>query len=261
MRARFRKTELSGESLAGVRILSNLDAAERQRVARFCEGRRYPRGAEIVAHGDRNCDVFLIVSGRVSTSVLSPAGRRITFQALGAGDTFGELAWIDAEVRATSVVAAQETFVARIPSRAFGEILDAYPAVCHAVMRRLTGLVRHLCERVYELHTLDVRERVRVELCRMAETEGTFLSGNSVVLSPAPRHADIASRVGTIRESVTRVLRDLARERIVQREDGKLVIRDLAALGCARRRARPAEPDPPIDVRRAAAAPAHCVLN
>lgn len=261
MRARFRKAELSGDSLAGVRVLRDLDAGERQRVAGYCEGRRYPCGAEIVAHGGQNRDVFLIVSGRVSTSVLSPGGRRITFQALGAGDTFGELAWIDAEVRATSVVAVQETFVARIPSRAFGEILDTYPSVSHAVMRRLTGLVRHLCERVYELHTLNVKERICVELYRMAEAEGTFLTENSMALAPAPRHVDIASRVGTIRESVTRVLRDLARARIVQREDGKLVIRDLAALEGATRRAWSAGPEPSIDSPRPAGAPVHCVLN
>ena len=54
--------------------------------------------------------------------------------------------------------------------------------------------------------------------------------GNSARISPIPVHADIASRVSTTRETVARVLSDLAKQGLVKREKKALVVTDLKQL-------------------------------
>ncbi|HET6518986.1 MAG TPA: helix-turn-helix domain-containing protein, partial [Geminicoccaceae bacterium] len=55
--------------------------------------------------------------------------------------------------------------------------------------------------------------------------------GNRAVIAPAPTHAEIASRVSTHREAVSRELSELARAGLVERRNGALLIRDVERLG------------------------------
>ncbi|MDD9876227.1 MAG: helix-turn-helix domain-containing protein, partial [Magnetovibrio sp.] len=53
---------------------------------------------------------------------------------------------------------------------------------------------------------------------------------NRALISPIPVHADIASRVSTTRETVARVMNDLARQGILERQKGALVVGDVDQL-------------------------------
>ena len=108
-----------------------------------------------------------------------------------------------------------------------GLLLDQ-PIVARRFMRRLTGLIRLLSDRVVELSTLGVQNRIHAELLRLARVAGA--DGNQARLAPAPKHADIASQVSTYREQVTRELSALTRSGLLAKEAGALVIRDLARL-------------------------------
>ena len=96
------------------------------------------------------------------------------------------------------------------------------------MMAYLVGLVRKLSDRVVEFSVLTVRNRIHSELLRLAlERDG---GGNTVTLSPAPRHADIASRMATHREAVTRELNALADNGLIDRQPGALIIADVSGL-------------------------------
>lgn len=95
-------------------------------------------------------------------------------------------------------------------------------------MVRLARIVRSADERIMDLSTLAAINRVQAELLRQARAEEA--DGNAAVIEPIPIHSDIASRVSTTRETVARVLNDLARKGIVKRTRGGLMIRDLDRL-------------------------------
>ena len=79
-----------------------------------------------------------------------------------------------------------------------------------------------------EFSTLTVQKRIEVELLRLARE--TAPGQKSAVIFPAPTHAELASRVSTHREAVTRALGELARAGIVEKRCGTLVIGDVDAL-------------------------------
>ena len=95
-------------------------------------------------------------------------------------------------------------------------------------MRHLTEQVRNLTERVFEFSTLAVRNRVQAELLRLAGNPPPRV--NEVSLSPTPTHAEIANRISTHREAVTRELRRLEKQGVIGKKGRTLQIRDLAKL-------------------------------
>src|SRR3546814_9391694 len=79
-----------------------------------------------------------------------------------------------------------------------------------------------------DLSTLGANNRVYAELLRLAKSG--LRDDNSAVIRPIPIHGDIASRVSTTRETVARVLGDLARTDLVRRESEALIINDVDRL-------------------------------
>jgi CRP/FNR family transcriptional regulator, cyclic AMP receptor protein len=88
--------------------------------------------------------------------------------------------------------------------------------------------IRKMSERVFEVSALGVRERVRRELLRLA-TEGTAFR-NGVVIQPAPTHYEIAARIGSHREAVTREFNRLESENIIEVRRKQIRIIDLERL-------------------------------
>jgi DNA-binding IscR family transcriptional regulator len=95
-------------------------------------------------------------------------------------------------------------------------------------MKRLTYMVRQASERIMDLSTLGANNRIYAELLRQAMTN--LMPDNRAEIRPIPHHSDIASRVSTTRETVARVLNDLARDNVVKRRRNSLVIPDIHRL-------------------------------
>lgn len=230
MDAPYQKVKLAPESLAGIDAFRDLALNARAEILDLCEGRLYEKNHEILRYGETRQDVFFIISGHVSATMYTPSGRQITFQVLGPGSMFGELAAIDETARVASVVAIDDVFLARISGPQFMEVLTRNPSLARATLARLAGLIRFLCNRVYELHALPVRQRVQCEILRLVVTEGRPDTPNTAVVTSPPTHEDIASRVGTQRETVSREMAHLSRMGIVEKRARELRIVDLDAL-------------------------------
>jgi CRP-like cAMP-binding protein len=121
-----------------------------------------------------------------------------------------------------------ESLVACVSAEVFWEILRAYPDAAALVMKQLARSVRALTERVFEFSALAVRNRVHAELLRLAHHH--MVSENAALIRPAPTHADLASRISTHREAVTRELNKLSRDGLIERQPGALAILDVERL-------------------------------
>ena len=111
---------------------------------------------------------------------------------------------------------------------AFRKLLQTEMVVSQALIRDLVKNVRTLTQRVYEFSTLAVNNRIQGELLRLASLAPK--DGKSARIDPAPTHSEIASRVSTHREAVTRELNRLSRVGIIERQDKTLIVRDVERL-------------------------------
>ncbi|MEK0081720.1 Crp/Fnr family transcriptional regulator [Benzoatithermus flavus] len=213
--------------LATVDLFRGLDTAQLQELERYTRTRAFKAGQTVVEYQDDSHDVFFILSGKLKVTIFSEAGREIAFRELTAGQSFGELSAIDGQPRSANVIALTDATVVLMTASDFMAALKRHPDIAIAVLKKLTLLVRALSERVHEFAE-KVEVRICHELLRLARD--AMLGTNAARLRPAPKHAEIASRVNTHREAVSRLFSKLARQGIVQRGQGELVIRDVQAL-------------------------------
>lgn len=185
-------------------------------------------GKTLVALGAHSTSVYLVVSGRVQVTLVSLGGREVILRDLVEGDLFGELAAIDGQPRSASIVALADCQLASIPAEAFRAATSALPEGAQWLAKRLTAQIRDLTERVFELNALRVRSRLHCELLRLSGTDGDPAA--PVTIDHTPTHAELASRVGTHREAVTRELGLLVEQGIVRQERRKLTVLDRPAL-------------------------------
>ena len=95
-------------------------------------------------------------------------------------------------------------------------------------MRRLTNLVRDHCERIFEFSTLGVKNRIHAELLRLAQENPR--EGDQVTIADAPTHEEIAKRISTHREAVTRELKELERTGLIKWDRVSHIIYDVEKL-------------------------------
>jgi CRP/FNR family transcriptional regulator, cyclic AMP receptor protein len=223
-----RVVETTPDTLLGIGIFRSLDNGARASIARHCHTYRYPAQHDIVRNQDTSDDVYFVIGGKVRATIFSRIGKEVAFRDMGAGEMFGDLSAIDGRPRCANVITLEESVLLNMRSSAFQDLLRSYPEVAFAVLCGLTELVRHLSDRVVEFSTLGVNNRIHAELLRLAkEYPG---DGAVVEITHPPTHADIASRVSTRREAVTRELGRLSDMGLIERRGKSLVVRDLERL-------------------------------
>src|SRR3546814_16278271 len=87
--------------------------------------------------------------------------------------------------------------------------------------------IRLLTERIFELNTLAVRDRLHCELLRLCLAAG--ISDNRAVIEDAPTPSQIAARIGTHREAVNRALQPLTRKALVPPQRRRRAVHHVAA--------------------------------
>lgn len=215
-------------SLAASTLLQDLPPEKIADLDKRCRWRNFEADQVIINLDDESTDVYFIIWGDVRVTVFSETGKTVIIQDLKTGHHFGEFSAIDGGRRSASIVAMSRTVVAVMPAEMFRELLMDFPELSQTVMRRMVGSLRNLVERVVEFSTLGVRNRIHAELLRLARA-GRIVE-NTGRISPPPTHAEIAARISTHREAVTRELKALERSDLLERTRGAYVVKDLAEL-------------------------------
>jgi len=240
--------------LQKVELFKGLDTYCLREIAAQCKWTRCKRNQYVIRRDDTDRDVYFVIAGMVRLTAAAGRGRRIIFRDVAAGEVFGEHSAIDGRARFADVLTLRESLLASMPPEAFRAILANHASVRERVLRRLTGSVRELADRLLERGAQPVQRRIWIELLRLARDAG--IEVGRARLDPAPTHNDIASRVGTSREQVTRELSRLARQGVLERVGHTLVVRDVAALAQLAGEPRAgagAAPEPGGETPRAAA--------
>lgn len=216
------------EALSEIGIFRTITPEERMAIARQCAWNKVDANTQIINHLDDSSDVYFVVQGRLRAINYSIGGKEVSFRDIPPGEMFGEFAAIDGQARSANVFAIEDAFIGSLTAEAFADVMVRHPAVALEMMRRLTGQIRTLTERIFEFSTMAVNNRIHAELLRLSMASG--VEGNVSILAPPPTHAEIASRVSTHREAVTREINRLAQKGLLAKEKRTLIVTDFAAL-------------------------------
>ena len=209
-------------------LFDRLDERQVEAIDQRCLWIRCEEGHQIIGQSDPTTDVFFVIEGVVRAKSYSGTGREVSFVDITAGKLFGEFSAIDGRPRASSVVAMTPCLLARMSAEDFQRTLSENPEAALKLISLLVGKTRSLSDRVFEFSTLPVQSRVHVELLRLAEQVGG--DGSRAVIQPAPTHQELATRISTHREAVTRELNHLASDNLISLRRRRVEILDLPRL-------------------------------
>ncbi len=215
-------------SLQKIELFKCLDDEACRLVSKLVKWKKYNKGAEVIPYQGEGDDVYFIASGSVRVTIYSFTGKEISYQDLGPGEMFGELSAIDQSPRTASVITLESSRVGVISRNDYWRLIDQYPGVAAAAIKRLAGLVRFLIDRVYQYGALDVKDRVRMEVLRLAREN--MSNDDIAIVHNFPTHREIANRVNTHREAVTRELNKLTRLGLIEQSQRVLTVTSVLQL-------------------------------
>jgi CRP/FNR family transcriptional regulator, cyclic AMP receptor protein len=208
--------------LRSIPLFTSVTPEALARIEAACTWRNYEPPEAIVSHLDPSRDIYFLVTGAARVSLYAPNGRKVVFRDKDPGAFFGEFSALDGKPRSAYVEALKTCLVAKMSDRTFVDILLREPGVALALIRHMVGIAREQSGRIFEFSALAVNNRIHAELLRLAADTAT--------IDPAPTHSDIANRISTHREAVTRELNRLAKSGLIKQDRHSLVICDLDRL-------------------------------
>lgn len=191
-------------------------------------------GQLLMEQGDPGDSVFLVVSGQLISALWTRDGREIAFRTLDPGAVIGELAVITGGPRSLSLYAHVNSSLLEIAGPQFLRLIDDHASIRDALMHRMVGMIRDLTQRVHELRTLRVEDRLRAYLLRTALDQGPLTP--DMLLQHPHSHAHVGDMIGANREAVSRGLAALKGEGIIDYGRGFIRILEPAALMTAEMR-------------------------
>ncbi len=176
--------------------------------------RHFKQGELILARGEPGSSVLFVIEGRVFAVHWTEGGREIIYSDMGPGSAFGEMSVLSGGPRSLSLYARTDCTLYEMPGKQLLALIDTHREVREALMATLVKRVQQLTERVQELTSLGVEERLRAYLLRLALEQGKLDHGQE--LADLPTHAEIANIIGANREAVSRGLAKLGREGVIE---------------------------------------------
>ena len=217
-----------GDRLTGIPLLADLPEHVADAFARRCVWRSYDANELVIDYEDESTDVRFVLSGSLRVILRIATGREMILAEIGTGAHFGEIAAIDDAPRSANVTALTPSRICIMPQGVFHELIGEHPTVNMTLLRELAGRVRALNTRLSEHSFLQTRHRLYCELLRLSRPRAIDPSQRAV--SPPPVQKDLAARIGSRREVVSREIAKLKREGVVEVTTGALVLKDVGKL-------------------------------
>lgn len=197
--------------------------------------RHFRRGQALFTEGDRAERVFLIDTGWVMISSISPEGREIVLGLRGPGEIIGEMSTLDGEARSATALAIDEVTAVVAAGATLTQALED-PAAARELISILAIRLRDADRKRLQFATLDTLGRVAERLLELSEGFGRQREDGLVIDLPLSQE-QLASWCAASRESTVKALATLRSLNCISTGRQSLVIHDVAALHAHARRA------------------------
>jgi len=207
------------ELLAQIPLFNGLSSVELQALVQRAVKRRFGAGEMLFWEGEPCAGIFVIVEGSVKIFKTSASGREMMLALEAAPASVAELPMFDGGPYPASARAVEPVLAYSINKSDFQQVCRQYPDVALKVLEVVGRRLRHLVMVVETMTFGSVTQR----LARLLLDAG----GDEFSL---PTHQEVASRLGTVREVVSRNLARFRAQGLIQVQAPIVRILDRAGL-------------------------------
>ncbi|GFZ95980.1 Crp/Fnr family transcriptional regulator [Paenibacillus marchantiophytorum] len=191
--------------------------------------KKVKKGSILFFEGDAGGEFFLIKSGVVKIYRLDEA-KEIILALFRDGDFFGEMSLIGSHQTRSATAETLEACTLYILKHSdFSQYMEKSPKLLFKLLETTMNRLRQANEQIYDLTFLGVRSRIMKTIIRLSEQHGVATS-DGLLINVKLTHQQIANMVGTVRESVTKVLQELLDDECIQIDKKLITLRNVDAI-------------------------------
>ena len=192
-------------------------------ILRICKVKEYERGEVLFDEGDMAQGFYIVAAGRVKVYKLSPEGKERILHVVQPGGNFAEAAIFADGLYPASAEPLEKSTLIFFPKRDFLDLLTAQGRIAINMIGGLSRFLRLFAGQIEELTFRDVPSRLARYLLDLSNER------NGAIELPTSKSA-IASRLGTVSETLSRTFRKLSDEGLIRVEGKTIVILDAGRL-------------------------------
>lgn len=210
------------ELLREVPLFRGLDDALIEEILARLVERTFLKGQTVFVEGERPRGLLVVWRGRLKVYKSGDGGREQILEVPGPGSSVAELPLLDGGSYPASCAALEDSIVLTMSRSTFHRLLDREPALTRAILGSLARRLRHMVDLIEGVSLKAVRERLGGLLLELAGERESFELASS--------HQELAARIGTVREIVSRTLSRMARDGAITIDGRKVTILDRGLL-------------------------------
>ncbi len=181
----------------------------------------FPKKSLVFDQGDPTRIVYLVKRGKVRLTRATADGKEVTVAILGAGDIFGEETLFDDQPRTTHAVCLEECLLCTAKADDLFALLAGNPTLAMNVAKVLSDRLVDASATMEDLAYAKIADRLMHLFSRLAAEHGIETPAG-VLVDIRLTHADIASLIGSTRETVSLEMSNLIRAGRIA-SDGKAI--------------------------------------
>ncbi|HMM21973.1 MAG TPA: Crp/Fnr family transcriptional regulator [Selenomonadales bacterium] len=186
--------------------------------------RLYRRGAVIFMEGEPGEGFHYVLSGKVKIVKATDDGREHIIKILGPGDIFAEVLLFNNQPYPATAIAVEESRVGIIKNSDLERLVLSNNRLALQLIKALSQRLLYAQQKIKNLALNDVLARTAETLLRLGKEHGRPGPDGSIGITLELSRQDLASLVGTTRETVTRTLSSLKKDRIIDFDGQEMVI-------------------------------------
>jgi CRP/FNR family transcriptional regulator, cyclic AMP receptor protein len=211
-------------------LISEIRGLNNLKLTRF-----YPRNSVLFVEGQQSHGVHVLCSGRVKVSITSAEGKTLILSIAQPGDLLGINATLTGKPYGATVETLEPCRIDFISHESLLKLLDRDERACLGVAQILS---RKLSSVVDQNRLLFLSQSASEKLARLLVRwcdDGGKPTAYGIRINLGLTHEELAQMICTSRETVTRLLADLKRKKVVSLSDNAIFIRNRKALELAAR--------------------------
>jgi CRP/FNR family transcriptional regulator len=185
----------------------------------------YEKGQKIFSEGDDGAGFFVILNGYAKVFKVSPEGKELIYHIFGPNESFGEVAVFTGHGFPAEAEAITPTITLFFPRADFVRLLRDEPSLALNMLAVLSWRLRKFSKLIEDLALKEVPGRLAAYLIHLSAIEGR---GHDLSLD-FPKN-QLASLLGTIPETLSRIITRMTREGLIRTEGSLICIRDITGL-------------------------------
>jgi CRP/FNR family transcriptional regulator len=192
-------------TLRRVPLFNELSEPELESIAKNLSVGRYEAGQIVFTEGEEGGDLLIVMQGSIRIVKVAANGRHQLLAIERIGASLGEVSVFDGGSYSTTAIAIESSALLRLRGEDFRRLCFAHPGVAVKVIKVLGHRLRQTRRLVEELSFATVRDRLIAYLLSLADARG-IRSHTGVQVHLDENNEELASRLGTVRELISRNL-------------------------------------------------------